>query len=271
MNLKQLRSDLGLTQQDLALVLKTTQQTIARWESGHTTLNADQIRNLCVALECTAAELLGWGELDEPKTISFSPDKSEEPFGTLHLQMLFGHRAYPIGVEARASLLQQMGSFDPMNLQSRGSWLETWSLDNKLLFINPAHLRSFRLVTDYLKAMPRYENAEEPDERSGGNEPLGSAAEFRITYIDGSDEWSHLSDVTANSWYDVITAKDVGQNCFVQTAEDGSDVVTFTNLAAVAVVEIPADAYFELTSDDRPKGYTVSVTPKDVAKGVHKA
>ena len=274
MKLKEIRSRIGLTQKQLADQMDTTQQTIARWETGKTVLNVDQIRDLCVVLGCTADELLGWeAEPDEMRTSPFSSVGSEEPFGALHMKMAFGDRLYPVGDEARQSLLSQMDDFDPINGGQTLGWLHTWSLDNKLLLINPAYLRRFRLISDEVEAMPSFENpevyralqdwpnitatgrmrkrCEDLAANVGGDEGvLRLVAQVRVTYDDGSDDWSHLSEETASEWFGVIMAlADIDEGCFVQIDEDGQHVAAFANLDRVAMIEIPADLYFRLISD----------------------
>ncbi|WP_170592117.1 helix-turn-helix transcriptional regulator [Ruegeria arenilitoris] len=273
MKLKELRSRINLTQKQLAEKMQTTQQTVARWESGKTVLNVDQIRDLCLVLQCTADELLGW-ETD-PSDISASPFsavRSELPFGTLQIKTTSLEREYPIGEEARKSLLSQMDAFDPTSDGNPSAWLHTWTLNNKLLLINPAYLATFRLISDDVEAMPEFENVEVyraledwPDVAVTGKTrqacdevaaKLGSEEEvFRlvsetcVTYSDGTVNWYRLSDETATAWYSAIMALDnIGQKSFVQIDEVGNYDVMFANLGHVALVEIPANLFFRLTS-----------------------
>jgi transcriptional regulator with XRE-family HTH domain len=46
--LKQCRTEIGLTQQQLAAMLDTTQQTIARWESGKTAIPSAILNDLAM-------------------------------------------------------------------------------------------------------------------------------------------------------------------------------------------------------------------------------
>lgn len=274
MKLKELRSRIGLTQKQLAEQMETTQQTVARWETGKTVLNVDQIRDLCVVLECTAEELLGW-ETDpsEMRTSPFSAVGSELPFGTLRIKMPRFDREYPVGEEARTSLVSQMDAFRPLSTGGASGWFLAWTLNNKLLLINPAHLMKLRLVSDEVEAMPSFENAEvyraledwpnvsvtgrtrkicdEVASSLGGEDDVSRfVSEVCVTYSDGSIDWCNLSEETATEWYGAMMgAESLGQNSFTQIWEDGHDDATFANLGCVALVEIPANLYFRLTSD----------------------
>jgi transcriptional regulator with XRE-family HTH domain len=275
MKLKELRSRIGLTQKQLADEMDTTQQTIARWETGKTVLNVDQIRDLCVVLGCTADELLGWeAEPSEIRTSPFSSIGSEEPFGTLRIGMTCCEREYPIGMKARKSLLERLETLDPINASNKSAWLETSSLDNKLLLINLRYLRKLRLLSDDVEEMPDFENPEiyralDDFPRStatgqarkkceelvallgGEDEANRLVAQVRVTYDDGSDDWSHLSEETASEWFGVSMAlPHLEQTCFVQIDEDGAYDSSFANLDRVAVIEIPADRFLRLIADD---------------------
>ncbi|WP_294608290.1 helix-turn-helix transcriptional regulator [uncultured Roseovarius sp.] len=274
MKLKEFRSRIGLTQKQLAEQMNTTQQTVARWETGKTILNVDQIRDLCVVLECTADELLGWetgaeGLMSSP----FSSVGSEGAYGTLHIKTTCGTREYPIGLNARKTLLSQAEATGPINANNSSDWLSTWSLNNRLLLINPSYLRGFQLISDDVEAMPSFEHPEVyralenwPDIKAKGKtweqcQNLVSRLEdeqavsrlvsqVRITYEDGTDDWCLLSDETATTWFELgMASPSVGQNSFVKIDKEGGEVATFANLGRVVMIEIPTDLYLRLISD----------------------
>ena len=56
-NLKQARKDKGLTQKEVALKMKMTQQQYSRFENGVFELNYSQIIELCCLYEITPNEL----------------------------------------------------------------------------------------------------------------------------------------------------------------------------------------------------------------------
>lgn len=274
MKLKELRSGIGLTQKQLAEQMDTTQQTIARWETGKSILNVDQIRDLCVVLECTANELLGWETGAEgPLSSPFASVDSEVPYGSLHIKTSCATRQYPIGREARKALLTQIEASEPLSAANKIAWLQTWSLNNRLLLVNCAYLRSFQLISDDAEAMPSFEHPEvyraledwpitmatgKTQDRCnalavslGGDEEVHRlVSQVRVTYEDGSEDWCFLSDETATTWFEVLMAlPNVSQNSFVQIDEEGPEVAAFANLGRVAVIEIPADRYLRLISD----------------------
>ncbi|MFG6577464.1 helix-turn-helix transcriptional regulator [Sulfitobacter sp. 1A15333] len=274
MNLKELRLRINLTQKQLAEQMETTQQTVARWETGKTTLNVDQIRDLCMVLQCTAEELLGWEtDANDVRISPFSVVSSELPYGTLQIKTAGSDREYPVSEEARKSLLTQIDAFGPLNDGSASAWLFAWTLNNKLLLINPAHLMKFRLISDDVEAMPSFENAEVyraledwPNitvtgkirrvcdalaARLGSKEEVYRlVSEVCITYADGSPEWSNLSEETATAWHGAMMGvESLGQSSFTQIQEEGYYDATFANLGFVALVEIPANLYFRLTTD----------------------
>lgn len=274
MNLKELRSRIGLTQKSLAEQMETTQQTIARWETGKTTLNVDQIRELCMILQCTAEELLGWEtDANEVRVSPFSVVGSELPYGTLQIKTTDFNREYPVSEEARKSLLTQMDALGPLNDGSASAWLFARTLNNKLLLINLAHLMKFRLISDDTEAMPSFENAEvyraledwpnatlTGKTRQACDELVANldkeegvyrlVSEVSVTYANGSIDCDHLSEATATEWHSAIMGlAGIGQNCFVQIGDDGEEGANFANLGHVAIVEIPANLYTRLTSD----------------------
>ena len=62
LRLKEIRLNKGLTQQELAIKLGITQQSIARYESEARKLDQDLIIKICLVLDVTPDELLGFEE-----------------------------------------------------------------------------------------------------------------------------------------------------------------------------------------------------------------
>lgn len=273
MKLKELRARIGMTQKQLAKEMETTQQTIARWETGKTLLNVDQVRNLSVILQCSAEDLLGWES--EPGELPDSPFASmgrEIPYGTLQVGMRYGNREYPVSEKARESLLKQTEALEPTGSGKEDAWLYAWTLNNKLLLINPEYLKRFKLLSDDVVAMPSFESPEvyraleawpvlevtgkikqHCDELAAS---LGSdddvfhfTSEVRITYDDGSDEWCNLSDEMAMVWGNVVMMLDyVGQRSLLQIDEVGPHEAVFARSGRVAVIEIPFERFLRLTT-----------------------
>ena len=85
--IKKRRKELGLTQTELADRLKTTKQTIYKYENEVVTnLPSDRIEQLAKALDTTPAYLMGWDErtqIDIEKLNKKNQKKLEEYFNLL--------------------------------------------------------------------------------------------------------------------------------------------------------------------------------------------
>lgn len=80
LKLKEIRLRKGLLQQDIAQILGVTQQAAGRYENEKRMLNQDQIVDLCLALEVTPDELLGYQEAYENYSkylLSLAQDKPQ--------------------------------------------------------------------------------------------------------------------------------------------------------------------------------------------------
>jgi transcriptional regulator with XRE-family HTH domain len=260
-----------MSQQQLAKKMNTSQQTIARWEAGKAALNVNHIKDLCLVLECSAEELLGWSA--EPEEIRESPFANSNvgiPYGTLRLVMTFGEREYPIDENARSSLLKQIEALGVMDDRMNEAWIYAWTLNNKTLLINPRHLVKIELISDDVVEMPDYLNAEIyrsleqwPHEELGKNmgdkceqltEELGEEAIDRLisyvrtTYKTGNDDWSLLDKDVATEWFKAVAQWfSLKQSSFIQIKKEGFYQVSFANLGQIATVEIPTCLYGRLT------------------------
>lgn len=68
LKLKEIRTKKGLKQSDIASILGVTQTAAARYESEARKLNQDEIIKLCLALDVTPDELLGFEEVYQKYT-----------------------------------------------------------------------------------------------------------------------------------------------------------------------------------------------------------
>ena len=69
--IRELRKDRGWLQSDIAARLHTTQQSVARYETGERGLDVETILALCEIFDCTADYLLG-------RSLMPSPELSDE-------------------------------------------------------------------------------------------------------------------------------------------------------------------------------------------------
>lgn len=68
LKLKEIRLKKGLFQKDIASILGVSQAAASRYELEERMLNQDQIVKLCLALDVTPGELLGYQEAYEKYT-----------------------------------------------------------------------------------------------------------------------------------------------------------------------------------------------------------
>lgn len=77
LKLKEIRIEKGLMQRDIAKILGVTQAAASRYELEERKLNQDQIIKLCLELEVTPEELLGFKEAYE-KYVAYLQTLKEE-------------------------------------------------------------------------------------------------------------------------------------------------------------------------------------------------
>lgn len=63
--LKELRKRRGMTQEELAVRINVTRQTISKWEKGFSVPDADLLIRLAETLETDVSALLGAGQIEE--------------------------------------------------------------------------------------------------------------------------------------------------------------------------------------------------------------
>lgn len=72
--LKELRTEKGIKQAELADHLNVTRQAVSRYETGERDLGTDDIRRLCAYFGCSADYLLGFSSRRSPE---ISPEDAE--------------------------------------------------------------------------------------------------------------------------------------------------------------------------------------------------
>ncbi len=134
--IKEYRLACGLTQQDLAHKLQTTQQTIARWESGQSEPNLATLRDIALLFKTSVDDLLGANPFSNKLVTGLyfidSPD----------IDKLWGHAGvqiapesnlhwFPITDHAYAIFQKNIKKMDAQH-----SWVSLQTLNNQLLIIN---------------------------------------------------------------------------------------------------------------------------------------
>lgn len=144
---REFRQAAGYTQEQVADMLKTTQQTVARWESGKAEPSLDALRDLAVIYGTSVDDLLGRNPLSDTAVTTsasyFAPDGDEHFWG--HFGVLLPGdkhtRWYPVTWK-QAKLVDQTIA----NLKADQPWLVISTLNNRMLLINvPAVQRLYTL------------------------------------------------------------------------------------------------------------------------------
>lgn len=273
MNLKPLRMKLGLTQKELAEKMETTQQTVARWETEKTPLNAAHIRQLCAILNCTASELMGWDSGGEAVAVDIDLNNFGEPFGTLKLGFAREQRHFPIDENAReevANFVERRSVADAADHCEE--WLVVAALTRQMLFINPDAVRTIGLVSDEVEAMPAFGSVlvghdvmdfDVDDSDGDGDESditdfedetfMPLVAELQVTLKDGTKLQGSLSPFVANEFYNIFVnglRVPNGAMILIESEEAGHSQ-TFVNMNEVALIEVQSEMLGELLGDDR--------------------
>jgi transcriptional regulator with XRE-family HTH domain len=163
--LKQCRSEVGLTQQQLAEMLHTTQQTIARWESGKTAIPSSALKDLAIILCCQIEDILGTSPVKRSlyarSMKSFSKGNRDQVsfHGGLNLTIegISEVLQFPIDEEQYQFIIQIFGDF-PETAKSK--WIEIRTMNNWLLFINLKSLISLDTFDDDALAAPKFDHPE---------------------------------------------------------------------------------------------------------------
>ncbi|PBB89731.1 hypothetical protein CK215_25940 [Mesorhizobium sp. WSM3864] len=268
-SLRELRTRLGISQKDLATDVGTTRQTVSRWETGKEPLSAEQINNLCLALRCTTEQLFDVGDdVEDHLTRDSVLFRHNIPYGTLKLRTAAGIRKYPIDEQTRVDILFQINSLPTGRDNSR--WLYCFSLDNKIVLVNPKCIQSIELIGDDVQPTPQYYSQEvygalDDLEVTELSEKLKNECEIivakiseeeaarmvsfvRVTYLNGEDEWNFLDSGSAGTFFGLeAKAFKVPQSTFAEIEEEGYYRARYANLDHVAIMEVPSDRYRKLT------------------------
>lgn len=147
--LKELRQSYGYTQAQLAEMLQTTQQTVARWESGKAEPSVQALRDLAVIFGTSVDDLLGTNPLSghissNHYIYSLGADSEGGFWGHLGLLLPgFEHiKWYPITLRTANAITSVLTN------AAEESWIAAPTLNNRLLMFNPTQLRQICLLDD---------------------------------------------------------------------------------------------------------------------------
>lgn len=200
------------------------------------------------------------------------------PYGTLQIGFPWGVREYPIDETARAGLLDGMASFDVQGDDQPTSWLRTWTLDNRLLYINLDFVDWIDLRSDDDVEMPGFEHPEVylalesldiEDyehgpvlrraleglvERYGSVEAAVRTVRGSVAITsDGRELWHHMlegSDSLAQYIMGLTHEMVVARNALLEMSSEGFHVARYINVSRFAVLEFPAEQCARLGRED---------------------
>jgi transcriptional regulator with XRE-family HTH domain len=139
--LKELRRQAGFTQAQLAQMLRTTQQTVGRWESGKVEPDIATLRDLAMIYGTSVDDILGQNPLTGAKTITSNhvffrgDEEGEKGCFWGHLGVRFPGQSksswYPITLSQAEQLDEFFANADPDH-----PWVTVRSLNNRFLLLN---------------------------------------------------------------------------------------------------------------------------------------
>ena len=144
--IREFREKLGLTQKELAEKMRTTQQTIARWESGDSKPNIAVFKDLAFLFGTSLDYLTrDYGEILTPDRFRFLKESLKEPIGKFwgHFGVLPTNQKtstwYPITESSYKKLSYHLKKPEIFTINC---------LNNKTLIINPKNVYRFVLNND---------------------------------------------------------------------------------------------------------------------------
>lgn len=255
MNLKALRTKLNLTQKQLADLMNTTQQTVARWENEKTPLNTAHIKQLCGILHCTAQELMGWDFEDEGGFDTAMLSDYGLPYGTLRLTFAFGAKEFPIGEVARDEVDGFLSGRSILNRRKHNSaWLALTTMGKRLLLVNPAAIRTLAIISDDIAAMPSFGEEEgyevDASDENEFHQPIPAKELVRVAFTDGTEKTYRLSQAAADDIYAILAGNhpEAGSMLVIEEHEAGH-LRTYVNSSEVAMIELSAALFDTMTTD----------------------
>lgn len=146
--LRDLRESRGFTQAELARMLKTSAQAVARWESGKADPDLVALRDLALVYGTSVDDLLHRNPLSSEVVTHHSrawAGEGESFWGHLGVQLPGDthSRWYPVTLTQAATVGEVMAYRMPQDL-----WLIVPTLNNRLLVLNPRAVKRVSLLDD---------------------------------------------------------------------------------------------------------------------------
>lgn len=145
---KEFRQARGYTQEKVAEMLRTTQQTVARWESGQAEPSLTALRDLAVIFNTSVDDLLGKNPFSDVVVTNsyFSLDGGDEHFWGHFGVLLPGEeytRWYPITLKQANQIDAAINRIAPDE-----PWLAVSTLNNRMLLINVPEVHRIHMLDD---------------------------------------------------------------------------------------------------------------------------
>lgn len=149
--LKELRVEANYTQERLAEMLRTTQQTIARWESGKAKPSIAALRDLAVIYGTSVDDLLGDNPLSSSKAVVSNAlftygDSDRERFWG-HLGVRFPSQPKSTWYPITLAETEKLDSFFA-NVDADNPWVAVRTLNNRFLLLNALAVPRLVLLDD---------------------------------------------------------------------------------------------------------------------------
>lgn len=145
--LKELRQSFGFTQEQLANSLKTSQQTIARWETGRAEPNVAALRDLAMIFGTSVDDLIGKNPLSDRITTTaytlFTNGQQDGYWGNIGI-LLPGQQHtkwFPITELERNQIANRLDDDEV-------GWIVFATLNNKMVAVNAANVRRIWLLDE---------------------------------------------------------------------------------------------------------------------------
>lgn len=286
--IKKLRLAARQSQADLGAKLGDIPATqISKWERGWEVPPVFLVKEMAILFDCSAADVLG-REInieDEWWNTPYAVTEPELPYGMLRLTHIRGKQyEIPISLRARASILEQIEQCEIIrDNDDLRPWIHAWSLDNRLLFVNPRLFRRIAVIGDDDEQMPSYEHPEvyrtmekwdelDPNElptllREGCERVVAAYPEFErdpsephwhnlTVWDDGSEEWDcMIEDEDAGGFYRLaLSYFDVPKATLMQINGIGYYKTEYVNLDYVALLSTPLERYLRLSAPHPRRG-----------------
>jgi hypothetical protein len=258
-----------LTRSTVATAIGATTSQVAAWEKTLEGAPEIVVKDLAVLLDVPTGVLDG----SEPDA------ELDRLYGTVKVWVPRRRVEYPIGEQARESLLSQIYRFDLQEDVPEGRWIQFETLNNKLVFLNPSFVQQMELLSDDAEASPEYDHPEvysalEDWEIRGDFESgMGPVVENRCKQLveaygdaiwkqqiytrvltsKGGIRWHFLLGIGDTTGYFTLGLEATNQvkpNRFIRTQTEGYYRERFINLSTVAVVEVPINRYLRASDQE---------------------